>query len=148
MSIKTLRISVLFATILVIILGSILAFFLSKNLSRPIKSLVKASEKIAKGDLDRRVEIKSHDEIGDLAVSFNKMTEDLKKAISSAIVKLLRPLIKIVLRNNIPYGTFVELAKWVYVDVASNKFSITGRKLTDSRIAIITGLTRKEVKRI
>ncbi|RJQ49213.1 MAG: hypothetical protein C4538_02680 [Nitrospiraceae bacterium] len=76
------------------------------------------------------------------------MNAALKKAVSTAIVQLLRPLVKILLRNGFPYGTLCELAKWVYVDVALQEFSIEGRKQTDSRIATITGLTRKEVRRL
>jgi len=64
------------------------------------------------------------------------------------MVKLLRPLIRILLRNGIPYGTFAELAKWVYVDVASEEFGISGKKQTISRVSIITGLSRKEVNRV
>jgi hypothetical protein len=76
------------------------------------------------------------------------METNLNKAISSAIVRLLRPLVRILLRNDIPYGTFADLAKWVYVDVASKEFGIPGRKPSVSRVAIITGLSRKEVKRM
>jgi hypothetical protein len=74
------------------------------------------------------------------------MSFSLKNAISAAIVKLLRPLVRVLLRNGIPYGTFAELAKWVYVDVASSELGIPGRKQTTSRIAVITGLSRKDVK--
>lgn len=76
------------------------------------------------------------------------MKTEAEKAISSAIVRLLHPLVKILLRNGIPCGTFSELARWVYVDVASREFTIQGRRQTDSRIATITGLTRKEVRRL
>ena len=76
------------------------------------------------------------------------MEADLKRTIFSSITRLLHPLVKILLRYNIPYGTFCELAKWVYVDVASREFEIQGRKQTDSRIATITGLSRKEVRRL
>ena len=76
------------------------------------------------------------------------MDSNVKSIISSAMIRLLRPLIKILLRNDIPYGTFAELAKWVYVDVASKEFGIPGRKPTMSRVSVITGLSRKEVKRI
>jgi hypothetical protein len=76
------------------------------------------------------------------------MDVNLKKTISSSIVRLLHPLVKILLRYNVPYGTFCELARWVYVDVASREFVIEGRKQTDSRIATITGLSRKEVRRL
>jgi hypothetical protein len=76
------------------------------------------------------------------------MSANVKTVIASAIIRLLRPLIKILLRNDIPYGTFAELAKWVYVDVASRDFGIPGRKSTISRVSVITGLSRKEVKRL
>ncbi|MEJ2564898.1 MAG: DUF6502 family protein [Gammaproteobacteria bacterium] len=69
-------------------------------------------------------------------------------AISAAIVRLLRPLIRILLRNGISYNAFADLAKWVYVDVASKEFTVPGRKQSVSRISVITGLTRKEVARV
>lgn len=62
--------------------------------------------------------------------------------------KLLYPIVRILLRNGIPCGTFMELAKGVYVEVAIREFSIPGKKQTDSRVAILTGLSRKEVKQI
>ena len=76
------------------------------------------------------------------------MSNDINKVISSAVTRLLRPLVSILLRNGIPYGTFCELAKWVYVDAASKELAIPGRKQTTSRVAVITGLSRKEVKRL
>ncbi|NOX20701.1 MAG: hypothetical protein GXO99_05500 [Nitrospirae bacterium] len=76
------------------------------------------------------------------------MKADIKKAISSAIVRVLTPLVRMLLKHNIPYGTFAELAKWVYVDVAFRDFKVEGRKQTISRVSTITGLTRKEVKRL
>jgi len=76
------------------------------------------------------------------------METKTKNAMFAAIVKLLRPLIKILLRNSISFGAFSELAKWVYVDVANKEFQITGKKQTDSRVSIITGLSRKEVRRL
>lgn len=76
------------------------------------------------------------------------MSDEVKNVMASAIVRLLRPLVRILLRSGIPYGAFSELAKWVYVDVASEEFSIPGKKQTASRVSIITGLSRKEVKRV
>lgn len=73
---------------------------------------------------------------------------DIKKAISAAIVRLLRPLCKILLAYHVPYGTFADLAKWAYVDVASKEFGIPGRKVSSSRVSILTGLPRKEVTRL
>jgi hypothetical protein len=76
------------------------------------------------------------------------MSQHMKEIISSAIIRILRPLIKILLKNDIPYGTFSELAKWVYVDVALHDQAIPGRRTTISRASVITGLSRKEVKRL
>ncbi len=76
------------------------------------------------------------------------MTKQTDNILFSAVLKLLRPLVRIFLRNNVPYGTFADLAKSVYVDVAIEEFGIPGRKQTDSRVSIITGLNRKEVRRV
>lgn len=76
------------------------------------------------------------------------MATPLNKALSAAILRLLRPLVRILLRNGISYGAFADLAKWVFVDIAAKEFGVPGRKQSDSRVSVITGLTRKEVARI
>lgn len=76
------------------------------------------------------------------------MSKTLVQALSAATLRILRPLVRVLLRNGISYGTFADLAKWVYVDVATRDFGIPGRKQTVSRVSIITGLSRKEVKRV
>ncbi|MGD8262400.1 MAG: DUF6502 family protein, partial [Desulfobacterales bacterium] len=63
------------------------------------------------------------------------------KPLFGAVLKLLRPLIRILLRNGVSYGTFSDLAKWIYIDVASKEFGIKGRKQSTSRVAVITGLS-------
>jgi len=74
--------------------------------------------------------------------------ETIEKAVSSAIFKLMRPLVRILLRNGIPFGTFSELAKRAYVSIASEEFAIEGRKPSVSRVSVITGLSRKEISRV
>lgn len=76
------------------------------------------------------------------------MSTDTEKALSAAVLRLLRPLVRILLRNGFTYGAFADLAKWVFVDVASREFGVSGRKQTVSRVSVITGLNRKEVKRV
>ncbi len=76
------------------------------------------------------------------------MVTDTQRLIAESLVKILRPLIRILLRNGVTYRAFTETAKSVYVEVASEEFRIPGRKQTDSRISVITGLSRKEVKRV
>ena len=74
--------------------------------------------------------------------------EAMEKAISSAILKLMRPLVRVLLRNGIPFRTFADLAKRVYVSVASEEFAIEGRIASVSRVSVITGLSRKEISRV
>ncbi len=74
--------------------------------------------------------------------------EPMEKAISSAILKLMRPLVRVLLRNGIPFRTFADLAKRVYVSVASEEFAIEGRIASVSRVSVITGLSRKEISRV
>lgn len=70
------------------------------------------------------------------------------KPLCTAVLKLLRPLTRILLRNGVSFATFSDLAKWVYIDVATKEFGIEGRKQSTSRVSVITGLSRREVMRV
>lgn len=76
------------------------------------------------------------------------METKVVRALSAAVASLLRPLVKILLRNGMTYQAFSDIAKRIYVDVAMEEFSIPGRKQSKSRVSIITGLSRKEVLRL
>jgi hypothetical protein len=76
------------------------------------------------------------------------MESGTQNALFASVIKLLRPLVRIFLRNALPYGAFADLARWVYVDVARKEFGLAGRKQSDSRISILTGLSRKEVRHL
>ena len=76
------------------------------------------------------------------------MNEGILKPLSAAVLRLFRPLVRVLLRNGVSYRTFADFAKWVYVDVATKEFGIEGRKQSTSRVSVITGLSRKEVKRV
>lgn len=70
------------------------------------------------------------------------------QALTNATLQLLRPLVRILIRNNVSHRTFADLAKRVYVEVANAEFGIDGKQQTVSRIAILSGLTRKDVQRL
>ncbi len=76
------------------------------------------------------------------------MAEPIQKTLTRAIHALLRPLVRILLRNGIAYGSFAELAKKTYVEVAFEDFAPERKKQTVSRVSALTGLTRKEAKRL
>ncbi|MGD8812541.1 MAG: DUF6502 family protein, partial [Thioalkalispiraceae bacterium] len=76
------------------------------------------------------------------------MTHTASKILSAAMLRLLRPLVRLLLRHGVSYGTFADLAKWVFVDVADKEFAVPGKKQTTSRVSVLTGLSRKEVARV
>ena len=76
------------------------------------------------------------------------MEENVTKAIVAAISNLLRPIVMFLLRHGVSYQTFADIAKRVYVDLATEKFDIPGRKQSKSRVSILTGLSRREVLRV
>jgi hypothetical protein len=76
------------------------------------------------------------------------MENNQRQVLLAAIKRMMRPLIRILLRNGISFPTFADIAKNLFVEVARSEFGIAGRKQSTSRIAVITGLTRKEVTRI
>ncbi len=63
--------------LIVIVLGLFAAYGLSSLLTRPVRRLQAATGDVAQGIFDRKVPVESHDEIGDLAASFNAMAEQL-----------------------------------------------------------------------
>lgn len=76
------------------------------------------------------------------------MSDTLRTALDAAVVRVLRPLIRAVLRSGMSYKALNDLVKWVYVDVSMREFTIPGRKNSKSRVAVLTGLTRREVDRL
>lgn len=76
------------------------------------------------------------------------MGYDIQQTLFASIIRLLRPLVRLLLRNGVSYGAFSDVAKRLFVEVAMDEFGIPGRKSTISRASVITGLSRKEVLRV
>ncbi len=68
--------SAIVAVLLALILGGLLAF----TMTRSLRDLTEATVEIAKGRFGKQVKVRSKDEIGELATSFNKMSLDLDQA--------------------------------------------------------------------
>jgi two-component system NtrC family sensor kinase len=58
----------------------VILFFITSSITNPLRRMVLATERIARGDLNHQVEFEFRDEVGQLAKSFNQMTENLKVA--------------------------------------------------------------------
>jgi hypothetical protein len=76
------------------------------------------------------------------------MQEKQKQQLLDTFSVVLRPIIRILFRYGIGYREFLEVIKTVYVEIGSADFGIRGRPTNISRIAVMTGLTRKEVRRL
>jgi hypothetical protein len=76
------------------------------------------------------------------------MTQSIQSALARAIQSLLRPLTRVLIRNGIAYATFAEWAKQAYVEVAFDDFAEPGKKQTISRVSALTGIFRRDVKRL
>ena len=59
----------------------------------------------------------------------------------------LRPLVHVLIRSGVTWKDFAELARTSYVDVATREFGKRGRPTNVSRTAVLTGLTRREVRK-
>ena len=68
--------------------------------------------------------------------------------LAAACRRFLRPLVRVLLRHGMAFGEFAEIVKSVYVEVARDDFTPAGKRPSDARVAILSGLTRKDVKRL
>ena len=73
---------------------------------------------------------------------------NIQKTLNESLRKILCALIRTLLRNGMAYGEFDQIARKCFVDVAYQHFSSAEKKQTVSNVAILTGLNRKEVKKL
>ncbi len=76
------------------------------------------------------------------------MQDTIQRQILSALLTMLRPLARALLRAGIGHREFNEISKSAFVDVATKDYGLRGRPTNISRVAVMTGLTRKEVRRL
>jgi signal transduction histidine kinase len=72
--------SLILASLGAVLASIILGVLLARTLTRPLREITAATKKVAKGDLEQQVPIRSKDELGELAASFNQMSADLAQS--------------------------------------------------------------------
>lgn len=72
--------AIFFSLLSMILIAVAVGFFLIRHITFPVKRLTNASKSIAAGNLDTEVLVSQNDELGDLAKSFNLMTDSLRRA--------------------------------------------------------------------
>ncbi len=60
----------------------------------------------------------------------------------------MRPIVRFLLRHGVTWDEFSEISKDIYVDVARQEYGIQGRPTNNSRVAMMTGLSRREVAHV
>ncbi len=129
--------------------GLLLTISVSRGITKGIGEIARASEQVAKGNLNDKAEIYSNDEIGHLANSFNSMTEqlaitnqELKQFVYIASHDLQEPLRTIqnfvgLLKKEYPTTTGSDTEKYMhYISGATTKMQVLIKDLLDfSRIS-------------
>ena len=93
----------IFTAIGVIAVGLLLAFLLSRTLTRPIRELTAATHAVSAGQLKQEVPVRSRDELGQLADSFNRMnaalvrSTELRRQMTADIAHELRTPVSIIM---------------------------------------------------
>jgi hypothetical protein len=70
------------------------------------------------------------------------------RALLGAVRAILRPLVRQLIAHGITYPAFSRLVKEVYIEIGTRHFTLDFKKQTDSRVALVTGITRKEIGQI
>jgi len=78
-AIKSSKLSIAITSIIIFILGMFSVFIISSIITERLKNMVKTVKEIAKGNLSRRTEVFSEDEVGQLGSAFNVMVENLEE---------------------------------------------------------------------
>jgi len=76
------------------------------------------------------------------------MNTSIHTVLAASVSRLLKPLARILIRHGVAYGTVTEWLRKVYVDTAFEELSSQGQKATITNVSSLTGLTRKEAKRL
>lgn len=71
----------------------------------------------------------------------------LQRLIASSCKDLLLPVVRLLLKSGITWKEFCEVARQAFVEVATNEFGTADRPTNISRVAVLTGMTRREVGR-
>ena len=74
------------------------------------------------------------------------MPDNVKTALSLSLLRLLRPLVRIMLREGLTYSHFAAIAQMAFVESAAKDFVEKGMKSSAPSVSALTGMTAQEVK--
>lgn len=130
-----------------ILLGLLISGFIARQFTNPIMTLVEGGKSIAKGDLSTRVKIKSNDELGLLALSFNNMARDLQASLSARVyqeriareLELAGNIQKQIIPKQIPHAPGIDIAAnlWAAEEIGGDMYDFL--YLNEDRLMMYLG---------
>ena len=148
---KTLAFALAGATLIVVVLA---ALSVARSIARPVVKLTAATAQIAAGDLSRRVDVEARNEIGQLAVSFNRMTSQLGesieqlKATTAAKERIESELQHLIDQRSNPWGvtvSSVEMRDIVIPGALQDAMSREAQAAREKQARIILGQAEMEI---
>lgn len=76
------------------------------------------------------------------------MDSDYQPKVSDALSSILEPLARLCIRHEVTYAELMELARMSYVHTAQKHFRLPDSEMTNARIAVLTGMSRRHVKHV
>ncbi len=74
--------------------------------------------------------------------------EDPNPGLSAAVRRILRPLVRLLISRNLLFPSVSNILRGLYIELAVDEFPVAGKRQTDSRISLLTGVHRKDVRRL
>jgi histone H3/H4 len=76
------------------------------------------------------------------------LSRPLKEQFVTAIRRLLRPVVRQLIAYGVTYPALNRMVRELYIEVADDHFALPFKRVTDSRVALVTGINRKEVSQL
>lgn len=80
--------------------------------------------------------------------SDDQRADSQAEALMKPLARLLRPLVRLLIHRGVTFPALGDMLRALYVDVAEHDFALSGKSQTDSRVSLLTGIHRKEVRRL
>jgi hypothetical protein len=71
-----------------------------------------------------------------------------RAAVVTAIRRVMRPLVRLLVAQGITYPFLIDMLKAIFVETAASEFTLDGKRPTDSRLTLLTGVHRKDIRRL
>jgi len=71
-----------------------------------------------------------------------------RESVVAAIRRVLRPLVRVLVAHGITYPFLADMLKSIFVETAANEFTLDDKRPTDSRLTVLTGVHRKDIRRL